>query len=139
MNKSVRFLVIAIALIAIAIIVGFKLYSNAGEAETEKALISSSLGEERLEKDLIKKVTEDLRLLEKAGSASFVEELSIDEDGTITYIIPGGEGLREEVKVRKESNGDVVLDIQEGDLYNELTITRSGKLFMNGKDLIVDE
>ena len=131
MNKSVRFLVIAIALIAIAVIVGFKLYSNAGEAETAKALISSSLGEERLEKDL--------RLLEKAGSASFVEELSIDEDGTITYIIPGGEGLREEVKVRKESNGDVVLDIQEGDLYNELTITRSGKLLMNGKDLIVDE
>ena len=78
-------------------------------------------------------------MLEKAGSASFVEELSIDEDGTITYIIPGGEGLQEEVKVRKESNGDVVLDIQEGDLYNELTITRSGKLLMNGKDLIVDE
>ena len=47
--------------------------------------------------------------------------------------------MREEVKVRKESNGDVVLDIQEGDLYNELTITRSGKLLMNGKDLIVDE
>ena len=55
MNKSIRFLVIAIALIAIAVIVGFKLYSNAGEAETAKALISSSLGEERLEKDLIKK------------------------------------------------------------------------------------
>ena len=74
-------------------------------------------------------------MLEKFSAASSVEELVLNDDGTITYIAPIDGDLRDEMQVRKESNGDIVLDIQEGDVYNEMTYTASGKLLLNGKEM----
>lgn len=105
---------------------------NTSQAET---LITTSLGEDSLTEDLVKTVAQDLAMLEKFSAASSVEKLVLNDDGTITYIAPIDGDLRDEMQVRKESNGDIVLDIQEGDVYNEMTYTASGKLLLNGKEM----
>lgn len=106
--------------------------ANKSQAET---LIITSLGEDSLTDDLVKTVAQDLAMIEKFSVVSSVEELALNDDGTITYIAPIDETLQDEIQVRKESNGDIVLDIQEGDRYNELTYTTSGKLLLNGEEM----
>ena len=64
---------------------------------------------------------------------SDVAALTLDETGAITYLVPIDGELQDEIQVRRERNGNIVLDIQEGELYNELIIRPCGKMLLNGK------
>ena len=136
MRKHIRACAFAVCLLCAAAfclcLTGCTSSENMSQAET---LITTSLGEDSLTEDLVKTVAQDLAMLEKFSAASSVEELVLNDDGTITYIAPIDGDLRDEMQVRKESNGDIVLDIQEGDVYNEMTYTASGKLLLNGKEM----
>ena len=102
--------------------------SKLAKAEAQ-ALITASLGEAYADEALAK----ELAMLKRATMVSDVAALTLDETGAITYLVPIDGELQDEIQVRRERNGNIVLDIQEGELYNELIIRPFGKMLLNGK------
>lgn len=86
-----------------------------------------------------KKVSQDEKLF---------REMSVDLDkitlekasGTspFVYKIDYGEGSVETAEIRKASNGDIVMDVYDGDLHDAITKTADGKLLLDGKEVVVE-
>ena len=106
--------------------------SKLAKAEAQ-ALITASLGEAHADEALVEQVAKELAMLKRATMVSDVAALTLDETGAITYLVPVDGELQDEIQVRRERNGNIVLDIQEGELYNELIIRPFGKMLLNGK------
>ena len=86
-----------------------------------------------------KKVSQDEKLF---------REMSVDLDmitlekasGTspFVYKIDYGDGSVETTEIRKASNGDIVMDVYDGDLHDIITKTSDGKLLLDGKEVVVE-
>lgn len=66
-----------------------------------------------------------------------IDNLEKTEDNTITYTIQIDKNTTSYVTQTKMENGDVQLNFQEGDLYNELVVTNDNKLFLDGNEITV--
>lgn len=81
------------------------------------------------DEELFREMSVDLDMitLEKAsGTSPFV------------YKIDYGEGSVETAEIRKASNGDIVMDVYDGDLHDAITKTADGKLLLDGKEVVVE-
>lgn len=65
--------------------------------------------------------------LEKANAAS-----------PFVYKIDYGDGSVETAEIRKASNGDIVMDVYDGNLHDTITKTSDGKLLLDGKEVVVE-
>ena len=54
------------------------------------------------------------------------------------YKIDYGDGSVETTEIRKASNGDIVMDVYDGNLHDTITKTADGKLLLDGKEVVVE-
>lgn len=81
------------------------------------------------DEELFREMSVDLDMitLEKAsGTSPFV------------YKIDYGDGSVETTEIRKASNGDIVMDVYDGNLHDTITKTADGKLLLDGKEVVVE-
>lgn len=86
-----------------------------------------------------KKVLQDEKLF---------REMSVDLDkitlekasatSPFVYKIDYEDGIIETAEIRKASNGDIVMDVYDGDLHDTITKTSDGKLLLDGKEVVVE-
>lgn len=67
-----------------------------------------------------------------------ISDLKMTKDNQISYILHIDEQTNAQVTQINNQNGDVQLNIQEEDLYNELVITDENKIYLNGNEVIVN-
>lgn len=82
---------------------------------------------------MIKTVRNDLAMIDKIGFSSGIDGIQVEDDGGITYLDPITDDLQDEITIFKDSNGNIVEQIREGELYNEMVLTPSGELYLDGK------
>lgn len=104
------------------------------EAAKQQAaeLMSASPSDEVTEDD----IAEDLMLFRSVDIDTYeFTEFSVD-NGIIVYRDPisTGESL---LSIEQKRNGDVVIDILEGDLHDQVTYKSNGDVLLNGKKMTV--
>lgn len=104
------------------------------EAAKQQAaeLMSASPSDEVTEDD----IAEDLMLFRSVDIDTYeFTEFSVD-NGIIVYHDPisTGESL---LSIEQKRNGDVVIDILEGDLHDQVTYKSNGDVLLNGKKMTV--
>lgn len=104
------------------------------EAAKQQAaeLMAASPSDEVTEDD----IAEDLMLFRSVDIDTYeFTELSVD-NGIIVYHDPisAGESL---LSIEQKRNGDVVIDIWEGDLHDQVTYKSNGDVLLNGKKMTV--
>ena len=104
------------------------------EAAKQQAaeLMSASPSDEVTEDD----IAEDLMLFRSVDIDTYeFTEFSVD-NGIIVYHDPisTGESL---LSIEQKRNGDVVIDIWEGDLHDQVTYKSNGDVLLNGKKMTV--
>ena len=104
------------------------------EAAKQQAaeLMAASPSDEVTEDD----IAEDLMLFRSVDIDTYeFTEFSID-NGIIVYHDPisTGESL---LSIEQKRNGDVVIDILEGDLHDQVTYKSNGDVLLNGKKMTV--
>lgn len=105
-----------------------------GDAAKQQAaeLMSASPSDEVTEDD----IAEDLMLFRSVDIDTYeFTEFSVD-NGIIVYHDPisTGESL---LSIEQKRNGDVVIDIWEGDLHDQVTYKSNGDVLLNGKKMTV--
>ncbi len=131
-GKKIRHAIPLVVVACLAILILF-LVIRIPQYMRAKEFVAAATGEQAPDWTLVQTVRRDFALMDKIGFSGGVEDMRINEDGTITYIDPIGDGLQDEITIRKEPNGNIVEEIREGDLYNEMVLTPSGELFLDGK------
>lgn len=104
------------------------------EAAKQQAaeLMAASPSDEVTEDD----IAEDLMLFRSVDIDTYeFTEFSVD-NGIIVYHDPisAGESL---LSIEQKRNGDVVIDILEGDLHDQVTYKSNGDVLLNGKKMTV--
>ena len=104
------------------------------EAAKQQAaeLMAASPSDEVTEDD----IAEDLMLFRSVDIDTYeFTEFSVD-NGIIVYHDPisTGESL---LSIEQKRNGDVVIDILEGDLHDQVTYKSNGDVLLNGKKMTV--
>lgn len=104
------------------------------EAAKQQAaeLMAASPSDEVTEDD----IAEDLMLFRSVDIDTYeFTEFSVD-NGIIVYHDPisAGESL---LSIEQKRNGDVVIDIWEGDLHDQVTYKSNGDVLLNGKKMTV--
>ena len=104
------------------------------EAAKQQAaeLMAASPSDEVTEDD----IAEDLMLFRSVDIDTYeFTEFSVD-NGIIVYRYPisTGESL---LSIEQKRNGDVVIDILEGDLHDQVTYKSNGDVLLNGKKMTV--
>ena len=104
------------------------------EAAKQQAaeLMATSPSDEVTEDD----IAEDLMLFRSVDIDTYeFTEFSVD-NGIIVYHDPisAGESL---LSIEQKRNGDVVIDILEGDLHDQVTYKSNGDVLLNGKKMTV--
>lgn len=95
-------------------------------------LMAASPSDEVTEDD----IAEDLMLFRSVDIDTYeFTEFSVD-NGIIVYHDPisAGESL---LSIEQKRNGDVVIDIWEGDLHDQVTYKSNGDVLLNGKKMTV--
>lgn len=95
-------------------------------------LMAASPSDEVTEDD----IAEDLMLFRSVDIDTYeFTEFSVD-NGIIVYHDPisTGESL---LSIEQKRNGDVVIDILEGDLHDQVTCKSNGNVLLNGKKMTV--
>lgn len=113
--------------------------SSTGEAQPQKDVQTIDCDACDLTIDDENRVLQDEKLF---------REMSVDLDritlekasGTspFVYKIDYGDGSVETTEIRKASNGDIVMDVYDGDLHDTITKTSDGKLLLDGKEVVVE-
>lgn len=134
MNKKIRNNIFLVVVVCLAIVGLFLCFRIPGYAQA-KNFVADVTGESSPDWTLVETVRKDFALMDKIGSSGDVEDMRVSEDGTITYIVPIGDGLEDEIIIYKDADGNIVEEIQEGDLYNKMILTPSGELFLNGVEI----
>lgn len=82
------------------------------------------------------KIKEDIELLEGMGiEISAISSVSVEDE--FVYYLPVKENLMDEIVV-ENNNGDVIMNVVEGDIHNELIIKSDGTMFLDGKEVIFE-
>lgn len=101
-------------------------------------MIVEDLGQAQVSTELVKTVAHDQRLLEKAALSSLVEIGEVASDGDVIYEIPYEWGT-EYITVAEGEQGNIVLNITDGDKEDELVYTNDGRILLNGNEVIVED
>ena len=128
MKDKIRSYIPIIVVVCVALL-GLFLFFRISDYFHARDFVITATGEESPDWGLVERVRKDFALMEKISitSSGQVEDMRINEDGTITYIDPIVDGVTDEFIVYKEANGNIVMEIWEGDLYNKMTLTPSGE------------
>lgn len=100
-------------------------------------MIAEDLGQAQVSTELVKTVAHDQELLEKAALSGFVEISEVAQNGNVTYKIPY-EWTTEYITVEENEEGNIVLNITDGNKHDELVYTTDGRIILNGGEVTVD-
>ena len=99
-------------------------------------LIVDSLGKDQLNNTTVQTVSHDLKLLEKASLAEFVQIDTINSNGSVTYAIPyESVNTVEYITIKEDAIGNTVLDITDGAHHNKLVFTTDGRIVLDGYEI----
>lgn len=84
-------------------------------------------------RELLNSVYNDLALLEVAHLDTLVSINNVDSAGHVMYEISYEGNIVDYISVSSNESGDIVLKIQENDIYNELMYSTNGAIYLNGK------
>lgn len=113
--------------------------SSTGEAILQKDAQTIDCNSCNLTINDEKKVLQDEELFREMNVD--LDKITLEKaSGTspFVYKIDYGEGSVETAEIRKASNGDIVMDVYDGDLHDAITKTADGKLLLDGKEVVVE-
>lgn len=101
-----------------------------------QALIVDAFGKEQLNSEVIKTVSHDLELLEKASLSKLVKINHINSDGSVTYEIPYESiGTIEYINIKEDAAGNIVLNVTDNIRHNEVVYTTDGRTLLDGYEV----
>lgn len=84
-------------------------------------------------------IADDVDTLDELGIPAESIDKATEENGDIVYSVDAADGVTSDNIVGTDSNGSVSLDITEGTLHNEVVIEDSGRIYIDGKEIVVTE
>ncbi len=101
-----------------------------------QTLIVDALGKGHMNREVVKTVSHDLELLEKASLSNLVKIDHINSDGSVTYAIPYESiGTIEYINVKEDVAGNIVLNVTDNVRYNEVVYTTDGRTILDGYEV----
>lgn len=105
-----------------------------------QTMIADSFGKNMKDKELLKTVSNDLTLLEQVTLSDNLTISQVDSDGDVTYQVTYEEiGVTDYINVMEDNEGNIILNITDGDKHDELTFTGDGKVILDGYEVTFEE
>lgn len=139
MKKAISILLTAAMLLSV-----LSVGASAASAETveqmaaAQEMIIKDLGRDKVSLELVQTVAHDQKLLKKAALGDLVEINEVDPNGSVTYAMLF-EKSTEYITVLEDNEGNIILNVTDYDKYDELIYTKDGQIFLNGKEVTVED
>lgn len=130
----------------ISLVMGFSLLTSisvsAGAAsfsssEEVQKLIRDDLGVSYVSPKLANTVQKDLNNLSSVGLNN-ISIGSVNEDGSINYISSNSNGNSDTLTIKENRNGDINLDVTNGDRHDNVVIKEDGTILLDGEEVLIE-
>lgn len=112
--------------------------NNSQQEDYAAQLIEAGLGEGFLQDDLICAVSADIEAVNDVGlSSSRISILDVDEFGNVLYSYQVLDSLQSTIRVEKNEDGTIILDVIEGNCHDILEVRKDGTMLLDGQEIII--